>query len=64
MAVTTKRHASRILKVRSSGYQDGYPHNYETATVLDAYLDCVDKERLVSITPKRHRLEITRIKFQ
>ncbi|MRU15677.1 aldolase [Roseovarius sp. A21] len=61
LAVATSGQASRILMAGFDGYPDGDPRNDETAGVFDAYCSHAHEERLISITPTRHRLRCASI---
>lgn len=56
LAVATSGRASRILMAGFDGYPDGDPRNDETAAVLDTYRAHAEQDRLLSITPTRHRI--------
>jgi 4-hydroxy 2-oxovalerate aldolase len=57
LAVATSGQALRILMAGFDGYPAGDPRNDETAAVLDTYRAHTSEQRLISITPTRHRLE-------
>lgn len=56
LAVATSGRAERILMAGFDGYPAGDARNGETATVLDSYRAHVQTDRLISVTPTRHRL--------
>ena len=56
LAVATSVRAERILMAGFDGYPAGDARNAETATVLDSYRAHVQTDRLISVTPTRHRL--------
>jgi 4-hydroxy 2-oxovalerate aldolase len=56
LAVATSGMAVRILMAGFDGYAPGDPRNDETAAVLDTYLANAGEDRLIAVTPTRHRL--------
>ncbi|MBK1636512.1 aldolase catalytic domain-containing protein [Rhodovulum adriaticum] len=56
LAVATSGQAESILMAGFDGYPAGDARNDETAAVLDAYRAHAGEERLISVTPTRHRL--------
>ncbi len=56
LAVATSGQAARILMAGFDGYPAGDARNRETETVLEAYRAHAAEDRLLSVTPTRHRL--------
>ncbi len=56
LAVATSGKASRILLAGFDGYPSGDPRNDETESILNAYRIHASEDKLISITPTRHRL--------
>ncbi|MEI4233696.1 aldolase catalytic domain-containing protein [Roseovarius sp. D22-M7] len=61
LAAATSGRATRILMAGFDGYPDGDPRNEETSEILETYRRHTDEDRLIAITPTRHRLRGTSI---
>ena len=56
LAAATSGQASRLLMAGFDGYPAGDARNDETGAVFDAYRTHTEDDRLVAVTPSRHRL--------
>lgn len=64
LAVTTSGQAARILMAGFDGYPAGDPRNDETDEVLEAYHNHDEYNRLLAITPTRHRMNASSVYSQ
>ncbi|QNI66420.1 HMGL-like family protein [Synechococcus sp. BMK-MC-1] len=56
LAVVTSGKAANILMAGFDGYPSGDPRNAETATILNHFRNSTGLDRLLSVTPTRHKM--------
>ena len=56
LAVVTSGKAANILMAGFDGYPSGDPRNTETATILNQFRNSTGVDRLLSVTPTRHKI--------